>query len=185
MVRVALASHTHGWLPARWVSGWLSCEVMGDWADQVIADDENRQRFLLDWQDEIRAVKRYGQVPVHPHDLTIAPEYVVAGLGPALTAMARAAARLERLGRGTQRHHDNPAHPDVQVGINVAWGARQALAVGLGVQLNLSFQHATWLADALAGYETEIAAQAREWKSGRDHHGHRPGGSGEVHPDPA
>lgn len=144
--------------------------MSGDWADSVI-DEQNRMReFLLDWQNEIAAAKAYSQTPVQiPDTICIAPEYVIPRLGQELTAMVRAAARLERLSRGTARvRRSRPDHPDVHAGSNLAWGARQVLAVGLGVHLTLALEQATWLAEALTGYEPEHIDVARKQIADRE-----------------
>lgn len=126
--------------------------------------------FLLDWHNEVAAAKAYSQTPVRIEDtVLIGPEHVIARLGPELSAMTRATARLERLARGTARaHRATPDHQDVRLGENLAWGARQVLAVGLGVHLELSLQHATWLAEALSGYEPEHIDLARKQVADRD-----------------
>jgi hypothetical protein len=144
--------------------------MRGDWADDVMDEQRRIGEFLLDWHDEIAAAKAYSQTPVRIDDtVLIASEHVIARLGPELSAMTRATARLERLARGTARtRRSTPDHPDVRMGENLAWGARQVLAVGLGVHLELSLQHATWLAEALSGYEHEYIDLARKRVADRD-----------------
>ncbi|GAA0650952.1 hypothetical protein GCM10010174_88330 [Kutzneria viridogrisea] len=121
--------------------------------------EHHRQRegWLLDWREEIAAVHAYATVPVHPHDVVrIAAEHVVPRLGAALTAQAREARRLQLDAREmaedcARRGLDD--HRDLHLTSNLAWGARTLLTVGLGVHLGLDHQHATWLAEALSGFD--------------------------------
>ncbi|MFD7161696.1 hypothetical protein ACFV9C_44425 [Kribbella sp. NPDC059898] len=121
-------------------------------ADQV-EYDRRQAAWLLDWRDEIEDVERYAQTPVPMFDQArIAPENVVGRLGPELTAMARAARRLQA---EAVRLRSNPkiAAEDVSTWLGRSWGAHELLALGLGVHLGLSHTEATWLADGLTGYD--------------------------------
>ena len=77
--------------------------------------------------------------------------------------MARKTRLLQRTAdRVAARASDRDVPQDVSPG-DLAWGARQALAVGLGVHAHLSFEESTWLADELAGVAVpEFVAQAEE-----------------------
>lgn len=149
----------------------MSTNEQQQWAANQLLDYERRkQEFLQDWQDVIGAVEAYSTVILNRADsVTIAPEHVIERLGPELTAMARATRRLERLARGTARRlRDEPDHPDRVHGSSQAWGARQALAVGLGVHCGLNLEHAEWLAEGVSGFEVEHLDRVQQWKAELD-----------------
>lgn len=143
---------------------------MDDAVDALVESERQIYQWLLDWRAEIDAIENYAEVPVHLADeVTVAPAHVVPRLGPILTAMARRARHLHQghlsMGRNPGYGQD---HPDVHASGNTAYGARQVLALGLGVHLGLSAQHADWLAQGLVGYELPMPAVEARKREERD-----------------
>ncbi len=147
-------------------SHWRYRAVMDEWADPIIDVDRRKADFLLGWREEIEAIEAYTTVPINPWAVCdIAPEHVIARLGPELTATARAVYRLQRDAAHTMENVRDPEHPEVHRRLNVAWGARQAFAIGLGVHLGLDLQHGQWLAEGLSGYVDDDLERLKAWKN--------------------
>ena len=118
--------------------------------EDLVESIRRSDAWLLDWRPEIEAVVRYAGKPLHPADaVMIDPADVAGRLGPELTVMAREA-RLRSAGVTEWREN---VGDDLQARLLEyrAWGARDVLALGLAVHLQLTREHAGWLADALTG----------------------------------
>jgi hypothetical protein len=117
---------------------------------ELVESFRRSDAWLLDWRTEIEGVTRYAGKPVHPADaVAIDPGDVAGRLGPALTVMARAARLMHEGATGWREDIGD----DLQASqlAHKAWGARDVLALGLGIHLQLSREQARWLADALVG----------------------------------
>ncbi|MET9265256.1 hypothetical protein [Amycolatopsis sp. NPDC004079] len=123
--------------------------------DDILESLRRSDEWLLDWEAEIEGVARCVEARRHP-DGPAATEcaHDVPRLGPELTAMAGRARELQHYYEENLRISGQD-HPDTAALGNRAWGAREVLALGLGVRFGLGAAEARWLADALAGFRLE------------------------------
>lgn len=117
---------------------------------RLIEHDRRRQAWLLDWRDEIAAAARYARIPIPKFTPVDTPvEHIIPQLGPELSAIARTAAIIRRLGAATIARDPNDPYAMYLQGELI--GAIEALETGLGQRLHLPYTEANWLAEALTG----------------------------------